>query len=123
MKLRLVKMSNRKVVAELNKLWDAVATKGRLTAEGKVHDLKHWVSESPTITAFQSNLNDKVSKFQKDFSNRQLSAEDVAEKTKEKVGRLMRTYEELIGISEVKSAHARVLSVRLKYAEMTTHFF
>lgn len=105
-------MSNRKVVSELSKLWDTVAAKGRLKKEGGLNDLKNWVSANPTINSFQSSLNDRFTAFQKEIRSRQqYTPENVAEKTREKVGNFMSAYEEFIGIREVRSAHARVLSV------------
>lgn len=104
-------MSNRKVVSELSKLWDTVASKGRLKKEGGLNDLKNWVSANPTINSFQSSLNDRFTAFQEEIRSRQYTPENVAEKTRERVGNFMSAYEEFIGIREVRSAHARVLSV------------
>lgn len=94
--------SNRKVVAELTKVWESVISKGK---DGHhfygSNDVRKWISDNPAIASFQSVISHQVDRLQK------INVEE----TKKKVGRLMTTYEELIGMKEVRSAHERVLSV------------
>lgn len=106
-------MSNRKVVSELSKLWDTVASKGRLKTEGGLNDLRKWVSANPTINSFQSALSEKYNGVQMEIKSKVPSTDVVAERTKRKVGKIMSAYEDFIGIGELRSAQARVLSVSL----------
>lgn len=101
-------MSNKRVVTELSKLWESVALKTKQTSVS-VDNLKTWVSTNPALNTIQTKFTEKYDQLSKLPSD--IKAEEYAEKTKQKVGKFLTAYEETIGISEVRSAHARVLSV------------
>lgn len=101
--------SQRRVISEITKVWENAVAKGKLVKpEERLSDLTSWIREHPTLSSIQNKVTENVNKLNK-FDVR--STDIVTESTRHRVSRLMSAYEELIGISEVKGAHARVLTV------------
>ncbi|CAL8078834.1 unnamed protein product [Orchesella dallaii] len=109
----------RKAIAELSKVWDAAVAKGKMQTQGGLNSIRSWINGIPATSAVQTAINEQIDKLNK--IPRELpkmpSAQEVTEKTRKNVGKFMTSYEEIIGMTEVRSAHARVLTAEAKFIE------
>ncbi|ODN03239.1 Coiled-coil domain-containing protein 51 [Orchesella cincta] len=109
----------RKALAELSKALEAAIARGRVQTQGSLNNLRSWINGIPGRTSVQAAINEqieKLSKLPKEIPKFPTS-EEVTERTKNKVGKLMTAYEEIIGMKEVRTAHARVLLAEAKFIQ------